>query len=147
MGALIQSSVDVKAAPERVWRILTDFSSHPEWNPVLVMDGGQPLVGERVNVTLRTGEGRERRMEPRIETLQPNQAMVWRQNSMLPWLRSETYRITLEPRGGEGTRVNQEYEVTGLLSSMGDDKREPLRRALDRMNEALQQRAESTVAV
>ncbi len=31
----IHAELDIEASPERVWEVLTDFASFPEWNPFI----------------------------------------------------------------------------------------------------------------
>ena len=36
------SEIDIQAPAERVWQVLTDFASYPEWNPFIRRINGEP---------------------------------------------------------------------------------------------------------
>ena len=40
----LQTEIEIDAAPDRVWMILTDFASYPEWNPFIRFVRGGILV-------------------------------------------------------------------------------------------------------
>lgn len=46
----LQTEVEINAGPERVWAILSDFASYPEWNPFIRFIRGVPEKGERLEV-------------------------------------------------------------------------------------------------
>jgi len=46
----ISIEIDLSAPPERVWSVLTEFASYPEWNPYQSIEGkAEPLAIVRVS--------------------------------------------------------------------------------------------------
>jgi uncharacterized protein YndB with AHSA1/START domain len=43
------ASITIDASPEAVWRILTDASGYPNWDPAMDHIEGKLALGERVN--------------------------------------------------------------------------------------------------
>ena len=50
MPAELATFVDIDAAPERVWQVLTDLPAYAEWNPFITEADGAFVVGERLTV-------------------------------------------------------------------------------------------------
>ena len=48
----LHSEIQIDAPAERVWKLLTDFDSYPQWNPFIRNIGGLPAPGERLEVLL-----------------------------------------------------------------------------------------------
>jgi uncharacterized protein YndB with AHSA1/START domain len=58
----LRTEVTINAPAERVWELLTDFGSFPDWNPFMLRARGEVGVGEKLLVC----KGRE------------NLAQIWR---------------------------------------------------------------------
>ena len=41
----LHSEIVIDASPERVWDVLTDFASYPQWNPFIRRISGELEVG------------------------------------------------------------------------------------------------------
>ena len=41
----IETTETIEAPPERVWQILTDLDSYPDWNPFIIEGSGQVTEG------------------------------------------------------------------------------------------------------
>jgi hypothetical protein len=54
----LHSEIEIDASAERVWDILTDFASYPQWNPFIRRIGGELEVGERLEVRLQPPDSR-----------------------------------------------------------------------------------------
>lgn len=46
----LRSEVTIDAPAERVWELLTDFGSLPDWNPFMQRASGEVAVGEKLLV-------------------------------------------------------------------------------------------------
>lgn len=44
----IRTEIIINAPKEKIWKILTDFASYPEWNPFIVSINGTPGLGATV---------------------------------------------------------------------------------------------------
>ena len=47
----IDTTLDINAAPDAVWDVLTDFASYKEWNPAMRIEGA-PEVGTKLHAHL-----------------------------------------------------------------------------------------------
>ncbi|PQJ10866.1 hypothetical protein CJD36_012915 [Flavipsychrobacter stenotrophus] len=48
----LYTEITIKAAPEKVWTVLTDFAAYPSWNPFVKSIIGTPVVGKPIEVLL-----------------------------------------------------------------------------------------------
>ncbi len=65
----LHSEIEIDAPAERVWRLLTDFASYPEWNPFIRSISGQPTPGERLEVRIEPPGGRDMTFRPTVLTV------------------------------------------------------------------------------
>ena len=105
-------SIDVAAAPDRVWKVLVDVERWPEWTDSVTSvrrPGAGPLaVGSRVEIS-----------QPRIPTgtytvtaLQPGSAFTWEQRQPGSTV-SAHHECTALPDGG--TRVDLQIVMSGAV--------------------------------
>ncbi len=45
----IKTEIDIHSSSEKVWRILTDFSKYPEWNPFIDRISGELKEGSKLS--------------------------------------------------------------------------------------------------
>ncbi len=138
----LHTEIEIDAAPERVWQILTDFERFPEWNPLLVRASGELRVGARLEVRVQPPGMRSMTLRPQVLEATPNRELRWRGQLPIPGLFAGEHAFVVEPLTGRTRFVHREH-FTGLLvpllSGMLDGA---TRRGFEAMNEALRQRAE-----
>jgi hypothetical protein len=135
----IRSEIDIRASAERVWAILTDFQKYGEWNPFINHVSGDPKLGEKIRIGVRTPSGKERSYEPMITRFEVGRELRWLGKS---FLLSGEHVFVLEPRS-ESLRLVQSEMFTGLLSSFfGKETENDILGGFRQMNEALKHRAE-----
>ena len=104
----------IEAAPERVWALLTDGGSWPEWNPTIVSFQGTVALGEKVKLVSTVNPKRAFTLEV-VEFDGPRQ-MVWSDGMPLGLFKGErTYRLTPD---GAGTVFAMEETYSGLLEPL-----------------------------
>jgi uncharacterized protein YndB with AHSA1/START domain len=108
-----ETSVDIAAAPERVWKVLSDVERMPTWTPtmtsVLLEPSGDLHPGSRATIT-----------QPRLGTVTwtvtesvPNRSFSW--SNGRPGLHTAAFH-TIEPTAS-GSRVTLAIEHRGALSA------------------------------
>jgi hypothetical protein len=143
----LDTVIDIDASPNRVWEILTDFASYPDWNPFIVRAEGTPVVGSRLKVRLQPVGGRAATLAPTVLEATDGQRLRWLGRFGVPGILDADHDFVLEPQAGGGTRLRQREEFRGLLVPFfaGSLDRHTLP-AFAAMNQALKQRAEQRVA-
>jgi hypothetical protein len=112
---VLDAQIEIDAAPERVWRILTDFADYPEWNPFIVRAAGEPRVGERLDVSIKTGRRKAVTFKPRVLEFEPGRLLRWKGRWFLPYLFDGRHALTVAPLPGGRTLFRSREEVTGIL--------------------------------
>ncbi len=142
MSKRLSAHVDIQAAPERVWDVLTDLSAYPEWNPFIVRAEGVVERGRRLTLTMQPVGGRAMTLRPRLVAVAIDRELRWRGKLGVPGLMDAEHTFLLEPQAG-GTRLIHQERFRGVLVPF-------VAASLDRntlpafvaMNEALKSRAE-----
>jgi hypothetical protein len=141
----LHSEIEIAAPAERVWRVLTDFPSYPQWNPFIRRIRGEPKTGERLEVRLEPPGGRGMTFRPKLLNVEANRELRWLGHLFVPGLFDGEHWLTIEPLGESRVRLVQREEFRGLLvpllaRSLDDNTR----RGFEEMNHALKERAETS---
>jgi hypothetical protein len=139
----LRSEIEINAPPERVWVLLADFGSFPEWNPFIREAEGQLEEGVRLRVFLQPSGGRGMTFRPTVLTAEPQRELRWLGHLGVPGVFDGEHIFTIEPLDGGRVRFVQREVFTGVLVPL-------FARSLDRdtlrgfqeMNQALKERAE-----
>jgi carbon monoxide dehydrogenase subunit G len=99
-----RASIDIDAAPDTVWRVLSDVEAWPAWTPsvrrITRLDPGPPHVGQRLRIS-----------QPRFPTT------VWRLTELVDG------RFVAWRAGGPGARATAthalEPHATGTRATLG----------------------------
>jgi len=140
----LRSEVDIDAPAERVWDVLTDFSSYPEWNPFIKSIDGEAREGAKLTVRLEPPGGRGMTFKPTVQTADAPREFRWLGRLLLPRLFDGEHIFELEATYDGGTRLVQREEFRGVLVSpllrwVGKSTQ----RGFEEMNVALKGRAEA----
>jgi hypothetical protein len=137
------SEIEIQAPAERIWQVLTDFASYPEWNPFIHKISGQPKEGTRLKVYIEPPGAKGRTFHPKILKAQPNCELRWLGRLLIPGLFDGDHFFNIEHLGRNRVRFVQREIFSGLLVSFlkrGLDMN--IRLGFEQMNQALRLRAE-----
>ena len=136
----IRSEIEIRASAERVWSVLANLKNYGEWNPFIYAITGEPKLGAKIRISVRTPSGKERNYEPRITRFEVGRELRWVGKSLL--LHGE-HIFLLESTGTGSSRLVHSEVFKGLLSSFfGKDAENDIAEGFGRMNEALKHRVE-----
>jgi hypothetical protein len=140
----IRSAIEIRAPVEVVWRVLTDFASYPQWNPIVRQLRGRPREGSRIMIRGQPVGRLPVVLRPRVLTWSPPLELRWRATLVWDRLFSGEHGFRLEPQDTDVVRFVQDETFRGLLVPLYSWLRLPAtRRRFERMNELLRERAES----
>ena len=140
----IDTSIEINASPEAVWRVFSDFAAYGDWNPFIKELTGDIATGGRISIAMDQGDGKLWRIRPAVIAYEPGARLEWRGRLMLPGVFTGAHSFVLEELEGGRTKFRQEERFTGLLvpffKGMLEAKTRP---AFEAMNTALKKRVEA----
>ncbi|MEW6555266.1 MAG: SRPBCC domain-containing protein [Actinomycetota bacterium] len=136
--------IDIDAAAEDVWKVLTDFGSYPQWNPMIRQASGKLEAGERLQVRFEPEGSRGYTFRPRLTVVDPGRELRWLGWPRFPGLiDTEHYWIMEEAPDGR-TYLMHGSSVSGLFAPMvGPAMERSTRGPFEAMNQAHKERAEA----
>jgi hypothetical protein len=141
----LHTEIEIDAPAERVWGVLTDFASYPQWNPFIRQISGEPSTGERLEVRLEPPESRGITLRPKVLSAEPNHQLRWLGHLLVPGLFDGEHSFTIEPFAENRVRFVQSEAFTGLLIPLlARSLDNNTRRGFEEMNRALKERAEAS---
>jgi hypothetical protein len=141
----LHSEIDIQASAERVWQILTDFSSFSQWNPFIRQASGNAILGEKLKVMIQPSGASAMTFRPTVLKAEPQRELRWLGHLLIPGLFDGEHIFTIESLGPDRVRFTQSEIFNGILVLL-------LARSLDagtqrgfaEMNQALKEKAEQT---
>lgn len=131
------------APPEVAWRVLSDFSLFPAWNPLLLEAKGEVRPGARVAMKVRApgSTTRSQRFTATLTRVEPGRALEW--TGGVPGVLFGRHYLLLAPEGA-GTRLVHGEDFSGGVSwLMGRGVQRRFQAAYEGMNRALAERVEA----
>lgn len=142
--AEIRTEIEIDAAPERVWEVLTDFEAYPEWNPHVTSIVGEARLDAQLTARMKAFGGRGVTMKPRVVRFDEAKEFRWIGRLLLPRVFDGEHIFELHPLDGGGTRFVQREEFRGVLVwPLLRMVRSESEKGFMAMNEALKARAEA----
>jgi hypothetical protein len=146
MALHLKTSIDIDAAPEAVWAVLSELPSYPSWNPFIREARGTLAAGERLDVEIQPEGGRAMRFRPTVLRAERNRELRWRGRLVAPGVFDGEHRFAIEPTAG-GCRLFHEERFTGVLVPfLARGLRKGTLPGFERMNEAVKERVEARTA-
>lgn len=129
----------IRATPGKIWALLTDAASYPDWNPTVERVEGRIAYREKVKVYTKFSPGRA--FPVKVTEFEPPKTMVWTGGMPLGLFKGvRTYQLT---PGGDGTVEFAMREVfSGLLAPLIEKTIPDLQPAFDQFAAALKKKAE-----
>ncbi len=144
MKKRIETDIDINASAEKVWEVLTDLSSYPQWNPFILEISGKLSVGEKLRVVIRPEGGREMTFKPIVKAADATRELRWLGRLFFSGLFDGEHYFRIEPKGDAAVRFVHGENFDGILVRL-------FAKSLDKgtaagfraMNKAIKERAES----
>jgi hypothetical protein len=143
MSRRIETAVEIAAAPEAVWQVLTDFPAYPQWNPFIRSIAGELKPGAGLAVSIQPPGKSAMRFRPRVQVAEHGRAFGWLGHLLVPGLFSGLHEFRLEPVAG-GTRLHHREGFSGVLVPLiWSGMAAATQAGFEAMNEALKLRAQA----
>src|SRR5690625_5299404 len=140
----LHTEIEIDASPERVWAVLSDFASYPQWNPFIKSITGVPRQGERLRITIQPGSGQGIRLFPVVLTADAGRELRWFCHLLFSGIFDGEHRFLIDIIGEEKVQLQQSERFSGLMVSLLHGSLDhDTKRGLEKMNQALKASAES----
>lgn len=137
----IQTTIDIEANPAQIWRVLTDFESYAEWNPMLSNAHTRLEPAAEVRFEVLREDASPLKLKANITVLSSAEELVWRGGSGAVIAGEHYFRI--EPLGERHCRFHHGEHFQGLLLPLVKPILKNAAALYEAMNGALKQRVES----
>lgn len=140
----LQTEIEINAAPERVWSILTDFAAYPEWNPFIRFIQGELRQGARLEVLIQPSGAKRMTFRPTVLAADAGRELRWLGHFLFPGLFDGEHRFEIEHIAPGRVLFRQSERFSGILVSLFKSNLDrDTKRGFDEMNLALKARAET----
>lgn len=134
----VYTEIEIEAPVDRVWMILADNETYPEWNPYHVSVRGQMLPGQKLEVVLHKPNGERVEIEPRVMRTVPMRELTWG-GGMRGVFHGE-HVFLLEELDAGNTRLVHKEDFVGIAVPFAS--LDAIEEGYRQMNQALKIRAE-----
>ena len=139
----LRTEIEIQASDKRVWQLLTDFASFPQWNPFMCQAIGEPKTGARLEVHIQPSGASSMTFRPTVLRAEPNRELRWLGHLLMPGLFDGEHILTIESLAENRVRFVQREIFTGILVPLfAHELDTDTRRGFEEMNRALKARAE-----
>jgi hypothetical protein len=143
----LHTRIEIDAAPEAVWQVLTDLDRYADWNPYIVSSEGRAEVGERLKNRMQPPGGRGMTFKPTVTAAEQGASFEWLGRLGLPGVFDGRHRFDLAPNENGGTVLTQSEQFDGILVRLMRTSLDTATMAgFEAMNAALKTRVEATAA-
>lgn len=134
-----QVNTRIQAAPEVIWKILTDAGSYPSWNTTVDKVEGRIAPGEKVTVHAKISPGRA--FPVKVTEFLPATRMVWTGGMPFGLFKGErTFTLASRPDGSVDFSMVEEF--SGLFAPLITRSIPDLQPAFEQFAAGLKGRAE-----
>lgn len=139
----VLTEIEIDAGPQRVWEVLTDLTSYPEWNPMIRRAGGELRTGARLELRFEPEGRKGRTYRPRLLVVEQDRELRWLGSPGVPKLLESQHYFIIEPKSDDRSHLEHGMVFYGLLIPLLGNRLEASTRGpFEDMNRALKDRAE-----
>ena len=135
-----ESSSDIEAPPETIWRVMTDARGLSTWDSGVLSVDGRIAAGERIKIVSEADPKRTFRLT--VTGFDPPTSMEWTGGMPLGLFRG-VRRYELTPSSGGITHFSMREEYSGPMLNMIWKSMPDLQPSFDRFAQGLKDQAES----
>lgn len=139
----IKTEILIHSAPEKVWKILTNFEDYPHWNPFIKFIKGEPKEGNKITARIEPPESNGMTFKPKILKCETNTELTWLGHFLLKGLFDGEHTFRLVDNENGTTTFQQNETFKGLLVPLFEKQLENnTKRGFQEMNKKLKKLAE-----
>jgi hypothetical protein len=142
----LHTEIDIDAAPEVVWQVLTDLDGYVDWNPFITSSVGMAEVGETLVNRMEPPGGMAITLKPQVTVVEDGATFEWLGKIGFSGVFDGRHRFEVEASPA-GTKLVQSESLDGILVRfMRKSVDTNTHAGFEAMNVALKARAEAVAA-
>ncbi len=114
----IKTEIIINASPEKVWKVLTDFKSYPDWNPFITSIEGDVFEGSKFKVRIKPLGSSGMNFSPICTSFNENVEFSWLGKLMTKGIFDGKHIFELQAVDQGRTKLIQREEFNGILVPM-----------------------------
>ena len=114
MSFIIERALEIKAPPEVVWEVLTDFPKYGEWNPFVIECRSTLKPGEAMDMRVKLMAIPQRQVEWMLEHV-PGKRFVYQMKPFPLGALNSQRSHEVEALGAERTRYRSYFHLQGWM--------------------------------
>ena len=143
----LKTEITIKAPVSKVWQVLMDYESYPEWNPFIKEVKGNTQPGGKLEATIQPPNKNPMQFTPVVLKNEANKEFRWLGHLFVKGLFDGEHYFQLEYLSENQTKLTQGENFTGvlaglLLNMIGDNTL----KGFELMNQALKERVEKMLS-
>ncbi len=139
----LRHEVEIAAPSERVWSVLVDFDSYPDWNPFIRSIQGTCEPGAKLTVRIEPPGARGMTFKPTVRRVEHAREFAWLGRVLIPGVFDGEHMFTIEQLDGGHSRLVQSERFRGVLVPVFAKTLAATEHGFEAMNQALKERAEA----
>jgi hypothetical protein len=138
----LRTEIEIQARPDEVWQVLTSLDKYPEWNPFIKRAIGNAKVGEKVEISVRSG-AKEMVLHCIVARVEPNKELCWKYHVISPFLFRGEHSFIIDQVESNKVRFIDREIFNGLLvPTQAKDIDTNSKQGFEAMDKALKVRVE-----
>jgi hypothetical protein len=139
----IMATIEIDVPAERVWAVLMDLPSYPDWNPFIVELSGDTRLGQVLRAHARIPGRRDMKFNTKVSSLKENREFLL-DSTYVRGLVYGKHGFAIEPLGPKRARFSQRVVFSGILVPLMGGLIRDTQKGLEQMNVAMKKRCEGT---
>lgn len=136
------ATTTINAPADKVWELLTDAPSYPDWNPTIVSLKGTIAEGHTIALVSTVNPGRTFKLK--VSDVTAPRSMVWSDGMPLGLFKG-VRTFTLIPLDGDGTEFTMTEVYSGLLEPLISKSIPDMTESFEQFAAGLKQAAQEAV--
>ncbi len=140
----VRTSIHIRASPEKVWSVLTDFDSYGAWNPFIKSIKGEVALSQVIEAHVCPPASNEMTFKPVVLVFEENKELRWRGKLLFSGIFDGEHRFVPKANEDGLTEFIHAEKFSGILVPfMRKMLNGRTKNGFVKMNEALKKKVES----
>jgi hypothetical protein len=143
MSKEIKTEILINSDSKRVWQVLTDFKSYPNWNPFIKSIRGEKIVGNKLATEILPPNRRIMKFTPVLLAVDSERELRWLGSGPVRGIFDGEHYFKIIPQENGSVKFIQGEKFSGILVRFMPKLLVDTKHGFEQMNEALRKECEN----